>query len=494
MMNGSIMDKTIRDKYTVVIGLEVHAQLLTKSKIYASDSTAYGSLPNTNVSVITLAHPGTMPKLNKRAVEYAIKMGLACHCSISRFTIFDRKNYFYPDLPKGYQLTQDRTPICKGGHITINTKAGQQDIVLNRIHIEEDAGKSIHLEEAADTLVDFNRAGVPLIEIVTEPALRSSEEAYACLTEIRKLVRYLEICDGNMEEGSLRCDANVSVMLKGATQYGKKVEIKNMNSIRNVQRAIDAEAERQISLLEQGHAIVSETRTFDAADGKTYGMRTKEELNDYRYFPDPDLSPMEVSDEWLSAIKAAMPSLPRELYHKYVTEYKLPAYDAQVLTDAKDVAAYFEQVCAFTTHYKAASNWTMGPVKSYLNESGLSAEACPVKPAVLATIIDLIDSNKLNFAIASQRVFPELIKDPSRSPLEIAQQLNVLQDSSQDTILPIVEQVIREFPLKVEEYKNGKKAIVTMFMGEVMKRSKGKADPKVANELITKKLKEMQVK
>lgn len=487
------MDKSIRDKYTVVVGLEVHAQLLTKSKIYTTDSTTFGSLPNTNVSVITLAHPGTLPKLNKKVVEYAIRMGLACHSAISRFNIFDRKNYFYPDLPKGYQLTQDRTPICKGGYVAIKTKAGERNIILNRIHIEEDAGKSIHLANEPDTLVDFNRAGVPLIEIVSEPAIRSSEEAYAYLTEIRKLVRYLEICDGNMEEGSLRCDANVSVMLNDAKEYGKKVEVKNMNSIRNVQRAIDHEAARQIALLEKGIAIVSETRTFDANDGKTYGMRTKEDLNDYRYFPDPDLSPMIVSEEWLAEIQSGMPALPHELFAKFVKEYSLPEYDAQVLTDTKDVAVYFEEVCKLTTNYKAASNWIMGPVKSYLNESGLTADEFPLKPAMIASIIQLIDAGKINFAIASQRIFPELLKNPSKSALEVAQHLNVLQDSSQDSILPIVEQVIREFPLKVEEYKNGKKAIITMFMGEVMKRSKGKADPKLANALLTKKLAEIKL-
>ena len=487
------MDKAIRDKYTVVIGLEVHAQLLTKSKIYTTDATTYGSAPNTNVSVITLAHPGTLPKLNKQVVEYAIKMGLACHCNISRFNIFDRKNYFYPDLPKGYQLTQDRTPICKGGYVSINTKEGNKDVILNRIHIEEDAGKSIHLTGETDTLLDYNRAGVPLIEIVTEPSLRSSEEAYAYLTEIRKLVRYLEICDGNMEEGSLRCDANVSVMLNDAKEYGKKVEIKNMNSIRNVQRAIDHEAERQIKLLEQGIAIVSETRTFDANTGNSFGMRTKEELNDYRYFPDPDLSPMIVSEEWLAKITQSMPALPRELFQKFVEHYKLPEYDAQVLTDSKDIAKYFEEVCVISGNYKAASNWTMGPVKSCLNESGLSADEFPLRPSLIAEIISLIDSGKINFAIASQKIFPELLKQPSKSALEVAQQLNLLQDSNQDSILPLVEQVIREFPLKVEEYKNGKKAIITMFMGDIMKRSKGNADPNLANELLAKKLAEVKI-
>lgn len=485
------MDKSIRDKYTAVIGLEVHAQLLTKSKIYNTDSTAYGSAPNTNVGVVTLAHPGTLPKLNKKVVEFAIKMGLACHCSISRFQIIDRKNYFYPDLPKGYQLTQDRTPICKGGYITINTKSGETNIALNRIHMEEDAGKSIHLANETDTLVDLNRAGVPLIEIVTEPSIRSSEEAHALLTEIRKLVRYLEICDGNMEEGSLRCDANVSVMLRDAKEFGKKVEIKNMNSIRNVQHAIDCEIERQIIELENGNKIISETRTFDPARNMTFGMRTKEELNDYRYFPDPDLSPLEVSDEWLKRIQASMPALPRELATKFIREYQLPEYDALVLTDSKDLAIYFESVCGYSKNFKAVSNWIMGPVKSYLNECDLTADEFPVPPKTLAVLIELIDSGKVSHTVASHHLFPELLKNPGKSPMEVAQHLNLIQDSNQDSILPIVEDVIKEFPLKVEEYKKGKKGIVSMFMGEVMKRSKGKADPKVASELITKKLAEV---
>ena len=483
------MEKSIRDKYISVIGLEVHAQLLTKSKIFNTDSALYGSAPNTNVSVISLAHPGTLPKLNKKAVEFAIKMGLACHSEISRFNIFDRKNYFYPDLPKGYQLTQVRTPICKGGYITINTKSGEGNIILNRIHLEEDAGKSIHFPHENDTLVDLNRAGVPLIEIVTEPAIRSSEEAYALLTEIRKLVRYLDICDGNMEEGSLRCDANVSVMLKDAKEYGKKVEVKNMNSIRNVQRAIDHEIERQIGEIENGNVIVSETRTFDAGSGKTFGMRTKEELNDYRYFPDPDLSPMVVSEEWLENITASMPALPRELFQKYIKDFQLPEYDAQVLTDSRDVALYFEKVCEHTNNFKAASNWVMGPIKSHLNEFNLSASDFPLSPEKLAELITIVEEGKVSYTVASQRLFPELLKHPHTSALEVAQQLNLIQESDHSSILPIIEDVIKEFPLKVEAYKSGKKGIVAMFMGEVMKRSKGKADPKVANELLRKKLK-----
>jgi aspartyl-tRNA(Asn)/glutamyl-tRNA(Gln) amidotransferase subunit B len=482
------MDKAIREKYVAVIGLEVHAQLLTKSKIFSSDSTVFGKPPNTNINVVSLAHPGILPLLNKEVIELAIRMGLACHSNISRFTIFDRKNYFYPDLPKGYQITQDRTPICKGGYVTINMKERAKQIQLHRIHMEEDAGKSIHLENETDTLVDLNRAGVPLIEIVTQPEIRTSEEAYAFLTEVRKLVRYLEICDGNMEEGSLRCDANISVMLQGAKEFGKKVEVKNMNSIRNVQRAIDHEIDRQIREIEKGNAIISETRTFDVNSGKTFGMRTKEELNDYRYFPDPDLSPVEVSEEWLNRIRASMPALPQELFSKFVSHYLLPEYDAQVLTDSKDVALYFEQVCLHTSNFKAASNWVMGPVKSYLNELNLTADEFPIKASKMADLISLIESGKVSYTVASQHLFQELLKNPGKSALEVAQQLNLLQDSSHDSLLPIIDQVIKEFPLKVEEYQSGKKGIISMFMGEVMKRSKGKADPKIANELLTKKL------
>lgn len=487
-----MMDKAIRDKYTVVIGLEVHAQLLTRSKIYSTDSTAFGSDPNTNVSVVTLAHPGTMPLLNRKVLEYAIRMGLACDCSISKFTIFDRKNYFYPDLPKGYQLTQDRIPLCIGGHITITTGDGvERNVRLNRIHIEEDAGKSIHLPDERDTLVDFNRAGVPLIEIVTEPDLHSSEEAYALLMEIRKLVRYLEICDGNMEEGSLRCDANVSVMLNGAKAFGKKVEVKNMNSMRNVQRAIDHEVERQITLLEGAEEVVSESRLFDASTGRTVGMRTKEELNDYRYFPDPDLSPVEISEAWLQEIRQEMPALPRELFRELVEKYELPAYDAQVLTDSKDVALYFKEVCGVSKNFKAVSNWVMGPVKTTLREMGLTADEFPIGPELLGSLIALVDEGKVSFTVASRTIFPELLKNPGTTALEVAKALNVIQERDQNQILPIVEEVLKEFPLKVEEFKKGKKGIISMFMGEVMRRSKGKADPKLANELITKKLTEV---
>jgi len=482
------LDNSILNKYKAVIGLEVHCQLLTLSKIYSADSTAYGSPPNTNVGVISLAHPGTLPRLNKRVVELAIRMGFACNSEISRHQIFDRKNYFYPDLPKGYQITQDRTPVCKEGFVAITTKSGRKNIELQKIHIEEDAGKSMHQENGSATQVDFNRAGVPLIEIVTKPVISTAEDAGAFLSEVRKLVRYLDICDGNMEEGSLRCDANVSVMPMGSTVLGRKVEVKNMNSVRNVQKAIEYEIERQVTLLERGEGILSETRTFNAGDGKTYGMRTKEELNDYRYFPDPDLSPLEVSDEWLAQIRSGMPALPEQLFQKFVAEYSLSAYDAGVLTETKELASYFEQVCRHTRNFKAASNWVMGPVKSYLNDQGILANKCPVSGQALADLIGLIDKGQINFSTASQKVFPEMILNPAMEPIVIARELNLLQESDLDSILPIVEEVIKEFPLKVEEFRNGKRGIMRMFMGEVMKRSKGKADPKIATELLEKKL------
>lgn len=483
------MDQEIRDKYTVVIGLEVHAQLLTRSKIYAPDSTEYGNLPNTNVSVITLAHPGALPRLNKKAVEFAIRMGLACNSEISKSNIFDRKNYFYPDLPKGYQITQDKTPICIGGSVTVNLSDGsEKQVGLSHIHIEEDAGKSMHLPEETDTLVDFNRAGVPLIEIVTNPDIRSSDEAHAFLTAVRRLVRYLEICDGNMEEGSLRCDANISLMKTDARNYGNKVEVKNMNSIRNVQRAIEHEIERQILELDRGNKIPSETRTFDAGTGTTASMRTKEELNDYRYFPDPDLSPLIISDEWVKEIKLSMPSLPRELYNKFINKFSLPAYDAQVLTDNKDIAHYFEDLSHKTKNYKAASNWIMGPVKSYLNELSLSINQFPLKTELIARLIELVDNNHLSFAVASQKLFPALLKDPEKDPQKLAEEMDLIQESNTSSIDQVIDTVLMSLPEKVLEYKKGKKGLIGLFMGEVMKKTGGKLDPKLTNKILREKL------
>lgn len=480
---------SLRDKYQPVIGLEVHCQLLTKSKAFVGDSAEFGDLPNTNVSVITLAHPGALPKANKTAVEFSIKIGVACNSEISRYNEYARKNYFYPDLPKGYQITQDKHPLCVGGGVKIKLSDGSyRTVQLNRIHMEEDAGKSIHMEEEVDTLVDYNRAGVPLIEIVSEPDLFNSDEAYQYLTEVRKLVRYLEICDGNMEEGSLRCDANISVMLKGSKTLGKKVEVKNMNSIRNVQRAIEHEIDRQIELIEKGETIVSETRTFDAGTGKTASMRTKEEMNDYRYFPEPDLQPIVVSEEWLARVKAEMPPLPNYLLDKFQSQYGLPEYDAYVLTDSKEIALFFESICHKTKNFKAASNWVMGPVKSFLNELSLHINDYPIAPEKLAELIALVDDKKISHTVAQQNIYPEMLMHPSKNPLQLAKELNLLQDSNADSLLPIVKEVLAEMPGKVAEYKGGKKGILGLFMGEVMKRSKGKADPKLANELVLKEL------
>lgn len=484
-----MLSEEIKSKYQLVVGLEVHAQLLTESKIFASDSTEYGKLPNRQVSVITLGHPGTLPKLNKKVIEFAIKMGLACNSEVTRYNIFSRKNYFYPDLPKGYQITQDKGPICVGGVVPIELADGTEKIIhLNRVHMEEDAGKSMHLAGETDTLVDFNRAGTPLIEIVSEPDLRTPEEAYAFLTEIKKLVKYLDICDGNMEEGSLRCDANVSVMLKGAREYGKKVEVKNMNSFRNVARAIEHEHERIIELLEAGEEVISETRTFDANTGTTSSMRTKEDLNDYRYFPEPDLSPVVISEEWLNSIKMTMPSLPRELFRKFVDVYGLPILDAGVLSDAKEIALWFETLCSKTNNYKSASNWMMGPVKSYLNEQALHIDDFPIKPEVLADLIGLVDAGKVSFTAASQKVYPELLKASGETPMAIAQRLNLIQESDEGSLKPIVESVLAENAAKVAEYRSGKKGLMGMFMGEVMRKSNGKADPKVATKILTELL------
>ncbi|MCE3294851.1 MAG: Asp-tRNA(Asn)/Glu-tRNA(Gln) amidotransferase GatCAB subunit [Crocinitomicaceae bacterium] len=481
----------MRDKYQVVIGLEVHAQMLTKSKAYSSDVNEFGAMPNTNVSVITLGHPGTLPVMNKKTIEYAIKLGLACNCHIAENQYFARKNYFYPDLPKGYQITQDKTPICTGGHIEIKDENGTaRNIGITRIHMEEDAGKSIHDVDVYDTLVDLNRAGVPLLEIVSEPDLRSSAEAYNYLVEVRKLLRYLEICDGNMEEGSMRCDANISVMLKDASEFGTKVEVKNMNSIRNVQRAIEFEIGRQIEVLETGGKLTQETRSFDALKGITISMRSKEAANDYRYFPEPDLQPISVTEKQIEAIKAEMPALPKELFEKYTKELSLSEYDAYNLTDQKYIALYFEELISSITNYKAAANLMMGEVKSYLNQNGLEITDFPLKPAQLSELIKLIDAGKISTSVANQRIFPEMVSNPAENPLAIATRLNLIQESDEGSLKAYIEQVISQNPTEVERYRGGEKQLVGFFMGQLMKVSQGKADPKQANQLMRNLLEE----
>ena len=338
----------VEQGYETVVGLEVHAQLLTASKLFCGDSAAFGSEPNTNISPITLGHPGTLPLLNKKAVEYAIKLGLACHCEITRSNYFARKNYFYPDLPKGYQISQHTTPVCVGGYVSIKIAETEKKVQLNRIHLEEDAGKSLHDVDPEATCVDYNRAGVALVEIVTEPCISSGEEAYAYLTELRKLLRYLEVCDGNMEEGSMRCDANISVRKKGEKKLGTKVEVKNLNSIRNVKRAIEFESQRLMDILISGGEVMQQTRSFDAVNGSTFALRTKEEANDYRYFADPDLVPFNVTEEFITGIRQSIPSLPEERIETYIKKYQLPEYDAHVLTEEKEYADYFEKIITHT--------------------------------------------------------------------------------------------------------------------------------------------------
>lgn len=476
------------DKYEVVIGLEVHAQLSTLSKSYSPDPNLYGEPPNTNIHPITLGHPGTLPSFNAKAVNYAVKMGLATGCTIRHHNQFARKNYFYADLPKGYQITQDTTPIANSGKVTIHLDSGAKEIGITRIHLEEDAGKSIHDLDPYHTLIDLNRAGVPLIEIVSEPDLRSAEEAYAYLAEIRKLVRFLDICDGNMEEGSLRCDANVSIRPKGRQAFGTRCEVKNMNSLRNVMRAINYEVERQVKLVESGGTVVQQTRNFDAVSGTTSSMRDKEQAHDYRYFPEPDLPPINLTDEDIDEIRSDMPALPWELKARFMEAYGLSEYDADVLTEEKAIALYFDQLASKVDQPKAAANWILGPVKGFLNEKALGIEDFPLGVAKIIELVKLIDEGKTNFSIASQRIFPVMLENPGKDALTVAKELNLIQSSDVDFIEELIDEVLAKFPEKVEAYRSGKKGLLGLFMGEVMKASKGKADPKLANKILTEKL------
>jgi aspartyl-tRNA(Asn)/glutamyl-tRNA(Gln) amidotransferase subunit B len=485
----AILSGEMKDKYELVVGLEVHAQLSTLSKSFSSDSAAFGGGPNEHISPVSLGHPGTLPRINKRMVEYAVKMGLACNCTINLHNTFARKNYFYADLPKGYQVTQDQAPICLGGHILVRLSDGtQKTIAIHHIHMEEDAGKSMHDQHHADSLIDLNRAGVPLIEIVSEPDMRSSEEAWQYLTEIRKVLRYLDICDGNMEEGSMRCDANISVRLKGVAEFGNRCEVKNLNSIRNVQRAIDHEFERQVAIIEEGGHIEQNTLNFNAETGETSVLRSKEMANDYRYFPEPDLQPLFLDNEYVNRIRESLPALPNELYDKYTSVLELSDYDASVITADRDSALYFEELIKHTANYKAATNWLMGSVKSYLNENGIEITEFSIKPITLAGLIALVDSGKINNSVAAQKLFPALINDPGKSPEQLAKELNLLISADADDVYQFINEAIAKFPDKVIEYQKGKKGVLGLFMGEIMKRSKGKIDPQKTNQLLIKEL------
>ncbi|MBD1391831.1 Asp-tRNA(Asn)/Glu-tRNA(Gln) amidotransferase subunit GatB [Mucilaginibacter glaciei] len=485
----AVLNSSVSDKYELVVGLEVHAQLSTLSKAFSSDSAAFGADPNHHVSPVSLGHPGTLPRINKRMVEYAVKMGLACNCTINLTNTFARKNYFYADLPKGFQTTQDQQPICLGGSVTVNLSDGTaKSIAIHHIHMEDDAGKSAHDQHDEFSLIDLNRAGVPLIEIVSQPDMRSAEEAGQFLTEIRRTLRYLEICDGNMEEGSMRCDANISVRLHGAVEYGNRCEVKNLNSIRNVQRAIEHEFSRQVAIIEAGGHIDQNTLNFNADTGETSVLRSKEMANDYRYFPEPDLLPVQITAAELEAIRKSMPALPHELIEKYTRELGLSAYDAGVIVADKEFAAYFEEVIKHTSNYKSAANWLMGSVRSYLNDNSLGISSLSLTPDNLAGLIKLVDEGKVNNTVAAQKLFPALLKGNGKTADQLARELNLVISKDTSEVDGFIKAALAKFPDKVVEYQKGKKGVLGLFMGEVMKLSKGKIDPQKTNQLLIKEL------
>jgi aspartyl-tRNA(Asn)/glutamyl-tRNA(Gln) amidotransferase subunit B len=473
-------------EYEAVIGLEVHAQLLTESKAFAPVSTEFGGSPNTQVTPLCLGHPGTLPVLNENLVRYIIKMGLATNCSIARKSIFARKNYFYPDLPKGYQISQYETPICHDGNITINLDEYSKDIGITRIHMEEDAGKSIHDQDPFNTLIDLNRAGVPLIEIVSEPDIRTAQEAYEYLKRIKQIVQYLEICDGNMEEGSLRCDANVSVRPKGQKEFGTRTELKNMNSFRNVERAIEYEIDRQIDLIESGGKVVQQTLLWDANKMETRLMRTKEEAHDYRYFPEPDIPPVMVTDEMLEDIKASLPEMPDVRQKRFVEEFGMSEDDAQTLTESRYLADFYEEVLEYVDSPKAVSNLILSEVLRVLNERSIDIKEFPVSEERLAGLVKLCEEDKINSS-AMTEIFDAMLEE-DKSAEELAKEMNLMQVSDTGFIEPIVDEVIESHPDEAERYRDGKKGLIGFFIGQVMQKSQGKANPQLVRELVSERL------
>ncbi len=482
---------TWNEQYEPVIGLEVHCQLLTKSKAFCSCSTKFGNEPNSNVCPVCLGMPGVLPVLNKQVVEFTIKMGLATHCSVSPKSILARKNYFYPDLPKGYQISQYEEPICTKGFVEIEFEDGKKKTIgITRIHMEEDAGKSIH-DLDIDTLVDVNRCGVPLIEIVSEPDIRSPHEAYLYLHKIRQVVTYLGICDGNMEQGSLRCDANVSVRKKSETKFGTKTEVKNMNSFRFVEKALEYEINRQIELIENGGKVIQETLLWDANQGIAISMRSKEEAHDYRYFPEPDLVPVLVNQDWIDSVKATLPEFPSERRDRYVREFKLPKYDADVLTTEKALADYFEGVVNHLGKkndetYKLASNWTMTDVLRVVKDRHVEVSDFPIPPKHLSEMINLILDGTISGKIAKD-VFEEMLtsKEP---PKNIVEKKGLMQVSDTGAIEKVIDGILAGNKEQVEKYRSGKSQVFGFFVGETMKAMKGKANPKVVNEILKRKL------
>ncbi|MFA5805699.1 MAG: Asp-tRNA(Asn)/Glu-tRNA(Gln) amidotransferase subunit GatB [Melioribacteraceae bacterium] len=476
----------MNSKYEAVIGLEVHAQLLTDTKIFCGCSTKFGVPPNTNVCPVCLGHPGVLPVLNKTVVEFTVLMGLATDCTINERSIFARKNYFYPDLPKGYQISQYEKPICEHGNISIELKDGaRKNIGITRIHMEEDAGKSIH-DQGDSTLIDVNRCGTPLMEIVSEPDLRTPEEAYLYLTKLKQIVTYLEICDGNMEEGSLRCDANISVRLKGEERFGTKAEVKNMNSFRNVEKAIEYEIERQIEILEDGGKIIQQTLLWDADANLVKPMRSKEEAHDYRYFPDPDLMPIVVHADWKNEIASSMPELPERRRDRFVEQYSLPKYDAEILTSSRGLANYYENILSVTNDYKSASNWVMTEVLKIVNEQKITVGQFPVSAENLGKLIKMINENIISGKIAKE-IFPEMLKT-NQDPNEIVKENNLVQITDSSEIESAIDKILTANPKQIEEFLNGKDKVIGFFVGKIMKETKGKANPRIVNELLKSKL------
>ncbi len=480
------MSSSIYEKYETVIGLEVHAQLLTESKAFATASTTYGNSPNTQITSLCIGHPGTLPTLNENLVRYIIKMGLATNCNIARESIFARKNYFYPDLPKGYQISQFKTPICSGGHLEIQAEEGPKEIGITRIHMEEDAGKSIHDQDPYHTLVDFNRAGVPLIEIVSEPDIRSPHQAYQYLRRIRQIVRYLEICDGNMEEGSLRCDANISVRPKGQRKFGTRTELKNMNSFRNVERALEYEVERQIELIEEGGEVIQQTLLWDTNSMQTRLMRTKEEAHDYRYFPEPDLPTVVVDDELLNDIRTELPEMPDVRKNRFVEQLGLSEESAHNLTEDRHLADYYEEILKEGQDAVATSNIVLTEVLRVLNEQSINIDQFTVSPHRLAELIALREDDKISSS-AMTEIFDAMVEG-DKSAEEYAKGMNLIQVSDTGFIEQIADKIIENHPDEVQRYRNGKQGLIGFFIGQVMQQSKGKANPKLVREILSEKL------
>lgn len=475
--------------FELVSGLEIHVQLNTQSKIFSADSATFGAKPNEHISPVTLALPGALPKLNKEVIAKAVRIGLALNCKINQHNFFDRKNYFYADLPKGYQITQDNMPICKNGFIDVVLPNGDEKrIGINRIHLEEDAGKSLHDQNPKYSYVDLNRAGVPLIEIVTEPDIRSVEEASALLTEIRQLVRHLNVSDGNMEEGSLRCDANISIRKNGATEFGTRCEVKNLNSIRNVRRAMEFEFNRQVEVIENGEKIIQSTLNFDADKGSTSPMRTKEEANDYRYFPDPDLQPILISDEWLAKIKSAMPLLPKQIVSQLVAEFGINKTEANLLAEDSNLYNYFNEAKLKVDNKKSLVNWLLGSIRALLSEQEIGITQYKIKPYQLATVINLVDDKKISQANALQQLLPALEENDTAVEI-LATELNLLIVDDDAAVFVFIDEVFKKYQTQVQAYKSGKKGVLGLFVGEVMKLAKGKADAKKISDLIIEKLK-----